>query len=58
MESELSGIFQLQLVAKNGAWVTGNPFYFDTLPYFISKSLKINGVLLSRILLYFQVFES
>ena len=32
-------------------------FSRDTLLHFISKSLKIDGVLLSPILLYFQIFE-
>ena len=27
MESELSGIFQLKLVAKNGIWFLRDPFY-------------------------------
>ena len=27
MESGLSGIFQLKPIAKNGAWVHGDPFY-------------------------------
>ena len=29
MESDLSGNFKVKLVAKNGAWVSLNPFYAD-----------------------------
>ena len=27
MESELSGVFELELVVKNGTWVPGDQFY-------------------------------